>query len=175
MRKNAPEVPLDPDPAEQRRRPRKSALLSGVIADVNGENVSDCIIRDIHAHGAQIGFSKKLPMDSQIYLLDTSNQNAYLANVAWNNSHRAGLSFVQSYAVGFALPPKLKFLWRLLLEAKLREVDRAVSKGITVGLAWRSVGLAEVHLDQMAQHSNNDEKFERLLLLAKRLMNNSPE
>jgi len=109
-------------------------LLSGVVADVNGEKASDCIIQDMHAHGAQIGLSKKLPMGAQIYLLDTSNRTAYLASVAWNNSHRAGLSFVQSHAIGFALPPKLKFLWRLLLEAKLREVDRIVAKGIPLEL-----------------------------------------
>jgi hypothetical protein len=62
----------------------------------------------------------------------------------------------------------LKFLWRLLLEAKLREVDRIVAKGIPVGLAFQTVGLAEAHLDQMALHAGTDKKFERSLLLARR-------
>ena len=129
MRTNAPRVPLAPDSSGRRKLPRKGVLLPGVVANVTGEIAFDCIIRDINAHGAQIGFSNKLPMDAPIYLLDICNGAAHLASVVRNNSHRAGLSFVRSYAIGLALPPRLKFLWRLLLEAKLREADRAVAKG----------------------------------------------
>jgi hypothetical protein len=174
MGTNASEVPLEPDPSERRRWPRKEGLLSGVVADVNGEISFDCTILDMNPQGAQIAFSDKLPLGEQIYLLDISNLTAYLASVAWNNSDRAGLSFVQSCAIGLALPPGLKFLWRLFLEAKLRELDRVVAKGVPVGLAFRTIGLSDADLDQMARHAGTDKKFERLLLLAKRLMNGSP-
>jgi PilZ domain-containing protein len=163
-------VLLDIDPSERRQWPRKTVLLSAVIADLNGENACNCMIRDMSAGGAQISLSRSLQKGEQIYLVDASNRAAHLAKVAWTDSDRAGLSFVRSYAINLGLPSRLKFFWRLLLEAKLKEVDRIVAAGVSMGLAFRSVGLANEHLHQMARHASGDEKFERLLFQAKRLM-----
>jgi len=174
MRGKAPQVPIDPDSSERRSLPRKGVLLSGVVADLDGEIAFDCTIRDMNAQSAQIGFANKFPMVAQIYLLDTGSRTAHLANVTWSNSHSAGLSFVRSCAIGFALPPKLKFLWRLLLEANLREVDRVVAGGIAVGLAFQTVDLSEVQLDRMARHAGDDKEFARLILRAKSLLSNGP-
>lgn len=163
-------VLLDVDPSERRQWPRKTVLMSAIVADLNGENASDCIIRDVSAGGAQISLSRKLQTGEQIYLVDASNRAAHLAKVAWTNSDRAGLSFARSYVINLGLPSRLKFFWRLLLEAKLKEVDRIVAAGVSTGLAFKSVGLANEHLHQMARHASGDEKFERLLFQAKHLM-----
>jgi PilZ domain-containing protein len=157
---------------ERRRLPRKTVLMHAVVADINGENACDCMIRDINAGGAQIGFAKTLSVGEEIYLVDAGNRAAHLARVAWSNSDRSGLAFVKSYAIGLGLPPPLKFLWRILLEAKLMEIGRVIRMGIPVGLAFSAAGLTEEHLHQMVLNAAGDEKFEHLLLLAKRLLKN---
>jgi hypothetical protein len=158
---------------EKRKLPRKTGVLSGVLVDANGEYPSDCIIRDINAHGAAVTHPKRLPVGAQIYLLDTGNRRAYLARVIWNNADRSGLFFVRSYAMGLGLPPKLKFLWRLLLEANLRQAERAVAAGIRADLAFGSVGLTREQIHRMAPHALADIGFQRLLLRARRLLNRS--
>jgi len=173
MRTKAPKAPLDPDPSERRRLPRKDVLLNAVVAGLDGEIVFDCTIKDMNAGSAQIGFTSEFPLPAQIYLLDASSRTAHLANVSWSNSQSAGLAFVKSYAIGIALQPQFKFLWRLLLGAKLREVYRVVASGVPVGLAFNTVGLSESQLEQMARHAGGDEKFERLLVLAKDLLSSN--
>jgi len=155
-------------PSDQRTLPRKKALLSAVVCDVNGENESDCVIRDINARSAQIVFSKPLPIGTHVYLLDINNKAAHLARVVWGRSGRAGLVFIESHVIGLKLPPRLKFLWRLFLEAKLREVYRLVSTGVSIDLALSTVGLTEEHLHQMSRYARVDKRTEILLRLAMR-------
>src|SRR5688572_14701890 len=108
------------DPSNQRRLPRKQVLLKGVVTDAAGSDGTDCAIADLNVLGAQVRISRQLPVGAQIILLDTSNTTAHVANVVWSSGERAGLSFVQSHAMGLGLPPRLNFLWKLLLEAKLK-------------------------------------------------------
>jgi type II secretory pathway component PulF len=61
----------------------------------------------------------------------------------------------------------LKFLWRLFLEAKLREVYRLVARGIRFELALSTAGLAEEHLHQMARYATAEKRIEILLRLAR--------
>jgi hypothetical protein len=150
--------------------PRKHVLLHGVLADAQGEAASECIIRDIHARGAAISLERKLPIGAQVFLLDTGNGTAHAARVVWNRADRTGLSFVRSFAMGLGLPPRLKFLWRLLFGAKLRQTERALAAGISVELALGTVGLTRELIHQMARHAAPDERFRRLLLRAERLL-----
>jgi hypothetical protein len=159
------------DPSERRRWPRKPALISAVVADLNGENACDCSIRDISAGGAQITLSRKLPTGAKICLLDPSGRLAHVATVAWSNSNRAGLMFHQSHVLGAGLPPGLKFIWRLALEAKLKEIEGVIEMGVPAEQACSSVGFAEDDLHQMARQADGDEKFELVLHHAKRLLN----
>jgi hypothetical protein len=171
MRKSVPGTPSDAHPLARRRWPRKPTLLSAVVADANGENARDCTIFDVSAGGAQIGTSRALPVGLQVYLLDTGNRVAYLAEVVWSKATRSGLLFLGKQTIGIGLSPNLTFLWRLLLEAKLREVDRNVARGVPKVLAFSDTGLTEVHLHQMAQRTNGDRKFEGALLRARSLLN----
>ena len=161
-------------PSERRTLPRKETLLNAVVADVNGETATDCIIRNFNARSAQISISKTLPIGAQIYLLDANNKAAHLARVVWGRSGRAGLVFIESHTIGLGLPHKLKFLWRLFLEAKLKEVYRLVATGIPLELALSTVGLAEEHLHQIARYASVEKRTESLLRLARREMKRPP-
>jgi hypothetical protein len=89
----------------------------------------------------------------------------------WNKADLAGLSFLRGCAVKRGMPPALRFLSRMLLESKLRDIDRLIANGLSVGLAFNSVGLAEEHLHQMASDASGDEKFEQVVIYARRLLN----
>jgi hypothetical protein len=171
MSRNAPAVsPVSNSWEERRRLPRKRTLLLAVIADANGENASDCTIQDVNAGGAQINFPETLAIGSEIYLLDTGSQLAYMAKVMWSKSGRSGLSFLQTHPLGSGLPAHLTFLWRLYLEAKLGEIDRALDRGVPAGLAFLNAGLSEVDLHFMSQRASGDMEFESALVHAKRLL-----
>jgi hypothetical protein len=171
MQENAPRPPPDADPTERRRLARKLVLLTGLIADTEGEKASPCTVHDIHTGGAQIGGVKNLSIGTRVYFIDTGNRVAYLANVAWIRADRIGLAFLHKYAIGFALSPDLMFLWRLLLEAKLTEIERSISKGTPVALAFLNADLSEVHLHQMARCAKGDVKFEHTVKRARSMLN----
>ena len=175
MPKPAPDPVPGSAPADQRRLPRKSALLSGVIADLNTEQAWDCTIHDINAGGAAISAGGRLPVGVDLYLLDTGNREVHLARVMWSNYERSGLLITQSYAMGLGLPPKMRFLWRLLLDAKLRQAERAVASGISSELALGSVGLTREHMHQMARYAGADKRFQKLLRRAEQLLHEEDE
>lgn len=170
MQEHALDISAGP---EQRMLPRKPGLLSGVLVDMDGEDPSDCTIRNITARGVAISHPKILPIGAQMYLLDPGNRIAHLTRVVWNRVDHSGLLFVRSYTMGLGLPPKLKFLWRLLLEAKLRQAERAVAIGVSAELAFRSVGLTRELVHRMAPQARADISFQRLLLRALRLLDGS--
>jgi len=169
MRKNT-QSNVPTDPAEQRRLPRKNVLMSGVIADPKGDTASECTIRDMHAQGAAVSVLKPLQVGAHVFLLDPGNGAAHEARVAWSRAHRSGLSFTRSYTMGLGLPPALKFLWRLLFEAKLQQAERAVAAGVSAKLARGAVGLTREHIHQMARQAMPDKKLPQLLLRARRLL-----
>ncbi len=124
---------------------------------------SDCIIRDINARGAAISLAKTLPTGAQTILLDTGNRTAHFARVVWSHTGRFGLLFVRSYKMNSALPPRLVFLWRLLLEANLRQAERAVAAGVPAELALTSIGVTREHILQTARYARTDTKLRQLL------------
>jgi hypothetical protein len=170
MQKNAPEAAAGSAPSEQRRLPRKNVLLSGVVTDAKGESASECIIRDTHTQGAAVSVLKPLQVGAQVFLLDTANGAAHEARVAWSRAGRSGLSFTRSYTMGLGLPPGLKFLWRLLLEAKLRQAERAAAGGVSGELALNAVGLTREHIHQIARQAMPDKRLPPLLQQVRRLL-----
>jgi PilZ domain-containing protein len=171
MRKNSSEARIRLVVDEQRHLPRKRVLLSGVIADGSGKNAVDCVIRDINVRGAQIQSPMKLQLgEEELFLLNTRNEIAHLATVAWIKSDRAGLSFVRSYSLEKALPPQLEFLWKLFLDAKFRQISALIERGVPVAEASSVVGLTEHYLERCVKRGAFDEKVELLLHQAKHLL-----
>ena len=172
MRRTAPAP--DFNPSEQRKLARKTVLFNGILVDVDGKDSSDCVIRDINARGAAISLAKSLPTGAQTILLDTGNRTAHFARVVWSHAGRFGLLFVRSYPMNTALPPRLVFLWRLLLEANLRQARRAVATGLPAELALTSIGLSREHIHQMARYARTDRAVRLLLDRARRLLDGAP-
>ena len=170
MRKNTQSDVTDAASSEQRRLPRKNVLLAGVIVDAKGESASECTIRDMHAHGAAVSLPGQLQVGAHVYLLDSANGTAHEARVVWSKAHRSGLSFIRSHTMGLGLPPGLKFLWRLLFEAKLRQAERAVATGVSGELALGTAGLTRERIHQMARQAMPDKKLPLLLQRARRLL-----
>ena len=168
-RKKAPNAGVDPPSPDQRWLPRKDALLDGVLADADGAAASECVIQNIHVLGASLSLERTLPISAHVVLLDTSNEAAHVARVIWSKGDRAGLSFIRSYAMGPGLPHTMRFVWRLLFEAKLRQVERAVAAGVSRESAVGTIGLTKQYIRQMAPHAASDERFQRLLLSVERL------
>jgi len=158
------------NPSEQRRPPRKDVFLSGILVDVDGKGSSDCIIRDINARGAAISLCRTLPTGAQTILLDTGNRVAHFARVVWSNAGSSGLLFVRSYPMSRGLPPRLAFLWRLLLEANLRQAQRAVATGIQADTALASIGLTREHIHQLDRYARTNRGLRQLLERTRRLL-----
>jgi hypothetical protein len=170
MNRNETTTTLERAAREQRRLARKTVLLDAVLAESYGETAVECTVRDIHAQGAAISLTKKLPIGAHVFLLDVGNAIAHECRVAWSRSDRTGLQFVRSYAMGLGLPPKLKFLWRLLFAVKLRQVERAIGAEVPIELALNTAGLTRERIRQMARHAAGDAQFRRLLERAARLL-----
>ena len=174
MSKNAPAPAPIPDPKsweDRRKFVRKPTFLRAVVADANGQNPQDCTVLDISAGGAQVSAAASYATGAQVCLLDVGNQVAYIAKVAWSKDGRSGLSFGDKHAIGMGLAPSHSFLWRLLLEAKLRDIERDIGKGAPVSLAFMIADLSEVQLHFMAQRATGDARFEQALRRASELLN----
>jgi hypothetical protein len=173
MRKTARTTLIEtPDGAssEQRRLPRKNVLLSGVLINASGETGSDCIIRDMHSSGAAISLPKPLQVGSRVFLLDIANAAAHDARVAWSRADRSGLSFTRSYAMGLGLPPALRFMWRFLFEARLRQAERAIASGVEADLALGTEGITREYIHHMGRYASSDKRLLQLLQKATRLL-----
>jgi len=168
MRKDASETSTKVR-ADQRKLSRKRVVLGGVIADPNGESAVDCTIRDINERGAQVESPRKLEQGDEVFLLNTRNENAHLATVAWVKGERSGLSFVRSYSLEAALPRQLEFLTRLFIEARFRQVQALIERGLPVEDAARLVGFTEDYLKRFVMRTGFDEKIELLIHQAQRL------
>ena len=68
------------------------------------------------------------------------------------------------------LPPRLAFLWKLLLEANLLQARRAVARGIQADIALATVGLTGEHLHHIARHARNNRSVRDLLESARTLI-----
>jgi hypothetical protein len=110
-----------------------------------------------------------LQLGGEVYLLNTRNEIAYPATVAWIMTDRTGFSFVRSYSLEATLPSQLEFLGRLLVEARLRQVHALIERGVPVEEATRVVGLTEEYLGRVGKRGLLNEKATLLLHQARRL------
>ena len=148
---------------DRRNFPRKRVLFSGVIIGPQSEARIDCIIRDISASGAQIQVKQAVTISSPVFLIDTRNEAAHRATVAWGATGRLGLSFSRSYLLDPGLASELQFLRTVLVEAKLEQVSRLMKCGLSVEEATSLVGVTEHYINRFADLSQNDEKTALLL------------
>ena len=170
MSKPAPAPAPDEEPHERRRLERKPTYLRAVIVDAKTQNARNCLILDINAGGAQVSALMRYPKGTELYLLDIAHQIAYAAKLVWTKADRGGLSFTESHKIGMGLPLHWSFLWKVLLEAKLRDIERNIGNGISAASAFMSAGLSALDLDMMAQRAAGDAGFEQALHRARQLL-----
>jgi len=141
MRENAKErMPL-PETVDARKFERKRVPMSAKLTDLKGQFVIDCTVRDISIVGAQVALPNGQPIPDKVFLVDLSNRIAYKAHVPWWRPQSAGLAFQETHKLDEELPPQLAFLKRVLIEAKLEEVDSLTAKGRTLSDAVEIAGM----------------------------------
>ena len=160
----------DEEPHERRRLARKPAFLRAVIVEAKTQNARNCLILDINAGGAQVSALMRYPEGTELYLIDIAHQIAYAAKLLWTKADRSDLSFTESHRIGMGLPLHWSFLWKILLEAKLRDIERNIGNGISAASAFMNAGLSAIDLDMMAQRAAGDAAFEQALHRARQLL-----
>ena len=170
MSKPAAAPAPDPEPHERRRLERKPTFLRAVIVDANTQDARNCLILDINAGGAQVSALMRYPKGTEVYLVDLAHQVAYAATLVWTKADRGGLCFTESHRIGMGLPLHWSFLWRLLLEAKLRDIERNIGNGISPASAFMNAGISALDLDMMTQRATGDAGFEQALHRARQLL-----
>ena len=82
--------PTDPNPPRERRR----RVLKGasIVSGVN-DSVVQCMVRDMHEHGALliIPFEALIPQEFLLYV--PTDRIGYRATVRWRKHDRCGVSF----------------------------------------------------------------------------------
>ena len=146
------------DAEERRGVPRKRVLSSGMIVGTDGEFPIYCTIEDIGATGAAVLLPVQLKTGRQVYLVDSHNQAAYLANIVWTRPSQVGLSFIRSYSLKQTVPAELKFLKELLLQSKLRNVQALIKRGVSLESAACTVGLSAETYSSLCAESGLDGK-----------------
>jgi hypothetical protein len=100
----------EPPPAE-RRRPRRRALMQGLVVHSGGRFSFPCTIKDISDTGIRILFAAGSAVPSQIEVINRSSGMVYHCDVVWTTNTAAGLKFRATYDMK-ELPPELDFLRR---------------------------------------------------------------
>jgi hypothetical protein len=76
----------------KRRHERLSVLHSGTL--VQGDQIFDCVIKDISATGAQL--MTKAPVAAQReFVLDIDHAGLFPSRLVWRSENRVGLQFLQ--------------------------------------------------------------------------------
>lgn len=107
-----PHMSPEPPPlADRRPSPRKRAFLGCTVVYGDGAYSFPCVIRDMAAGGARIGFEAGTSMPSNFWLINTRDRTAHKTRVAWTTAREAGLKFEASYPL-HQLPPDAGYLKR---------------------------------------------------------------
>ena len=77
---------------ERRREPRLRTLKSGKIVFNNKFAVFDCIVRNMHMHGACLEVASTLGVPA-IFDLVLADGHKHLCNLRWRYNNRVGVEF----------------------------------------------------------------------------------
>jgi hypothetical protein len=163
MNELSPERELE----ERRNERRRRVLFFGKISDATGAQVAECAISNVSPKGAQVRLYADHSFPDRVYLIDAKTQSAHLADVIWRRGERWGLSFVETYDLEKAVPERLKFLKRLFIDTKLRQIEVLEGKGFTLEEALDAIGTARAVYERWRRESllreQTREKMERLV------------
>jgi hypothetical protein len=142
-------------------------LFFGKISDATGAKVADCAISNVSPKGAQVRLYADHSFPNRVYLIDAKTQSAHLAQVIWRRRERWGLRFVETLDLEKAVPTNLKFLKRLFIDSKLRQIEVLEGKGFTLEEALDAIGTTRTDYERWRRESllreQTREKMERLV------------
>jgi hypothetical protein len=104
---------LPPRVVNQRKARRQRTLLGGKVIYGDGQQVRDCIIRDISEIGARISIAKGDVIPTRVFLIDRRSPIAYEATVSWIKVPEFGLTFLKTHALKGDIPAELDYLKRV--------------------------------------------------------------
>ena len=106
--------------AERRPSPRKSVLLTGIVALESGQRSFDCTIRDLSQSGARIVAPPNARLPDSFYLINIRDRIAYQAKLVHSDANGAGVCFQKTLPLSLLTDPALTFLKRLWLSKASR-------------------------------------------------------
>jgi hypothetical protein len=130
----------EPDGEDRRNERRRRVLLFGKLSDSTGAHVAECAISNVSPAGAQVRLYTDDSFPDHVYLIDAKTHSAHWAEVIWRRGQRWGLNFAETYDLDQDVPPRLKFLQRLLVETKLHQVELLEARGFTLEEALDAIG-----------------------------------
>ena len=151
MNKVSPEH--EADGMERRNERRRRVLFFGKLSDETGTRVVECGISNVSAAGAQVRLYAEHSLPDQVYLIDAKTSSAHWAEIIWRRGLRWGLSFAETYDLEKDVPEKQKFLKRILVETKLRQIEVLEGKGFTLDEALDAVGATRTLLERWRRDS----------------------
>ncbi|SRR5258706_10023236 len=105
-----------PTPAPERRKPRRTAQLRGIIVLLDGSRKIECRIEDVSSAGTRLFVDDTESVPPHCYLLVTGKEVAYEARVVWTRANEHGLNFINTLPLEGLRNTKLQFLRSLKLE-----------------------------------------------------------
>jgi hypothetical protein len=90
---------------------RKRAFLGGVVVYADGAHSFACVMRNVTAKGARIGFDTGQILPTHFWLISGRERSAYRARTVWLRPNEAGVAFEAAMAL-HQLPPELGYLRR---------------------------------------------------------------
>ena len=79
------------DGNERRRHERSPLLYSGSLYD--GENMVDCVIKDISASGARLMIERRVA-EQERFILDIDGVGLFPSKIVWRADDHAGIRFL---------------------------------------------------------------------------------
>jgi hypothetical protein len=133
---------------DRRHARRRRVLLFGKLSDATGSHVAECAISNVSPSGAQVKMYTDDSFVDQVYLIDTKTHSAHWGEIIWRRGQRWGLRFAETYDLDQDVPQKLKFLKRLFVETKLRQIELLEGRGFTLDEALDAVGATRTHYER---------------------------
>jgi PilZ domain-containing protein len=100
----------------ERRKPRRTTHLRGLIVLIDGSRNFECRIEDVSLSGARIFVDAADKVPAHCYLLIAGKEVAFEANMVWSREHEYGLKFANRLPLVELRSGPLQFLRQLKLE-----------------------------------------------------------
>jgi hypothetical protein len=130
------------DPKQDLREAHRIREFSAaVIVDLDDMLPVNCLVRDSSADGAQVRLSSSQTVADGSYLVNLKSRTAFQLRPVWRRSSLVGFKFEDTHVLDNSLPDHLEFLKSIFVEAKLRQTNYIVARGVCTRDQQRQLAL----------------------------------